>query len=361
MSISNPQTNWEKANRFLLAPIAYIWRLVVEARVKLYQKKFLKATTVGCPVISVGNITSGGTGKTPVVIDIANQYIKQGFTVGILSRGYKRKSKQAVVVVADGKNILATCEDAGDEPYMIAKDVPGAIVIVGSKRKDTAQLAVEKYKCNLIILDDGFSHLALTRNQDIVLIDYFEDPAKDALLPAGRLREPLTALARATSIVITKVPENYDQNKLAQLKSKLTNYAPQADIGACRFVADELRAINCPEDIYSLSALSDMPVAAFCGIAKPESFFATIADLKAKIVQRRAFSDHHWYSREDLDLIANDLATTNATIAVTTEKDFVRLGDYANKCGPLAYLKLKAQWLTPIACLNQTTSNKLSP
>jgi tetraacyldisaccharide-1-P 4'-kinase len=230
--------------RLALQPAAIAYGLGAYLRLSAYARRILKQAETSVPVISVGNITCGGTGKTPVAIDIARRLRQAGYKPAVLSRGYKRQSSAPYVVVSDGTTILASCPDAGDEPYLIATKCPGVVVIVGAKRKVTAQIAVEKHGCDVILLDDGFQHLGIARDLDIVLVDYNDDPEKDAVLPAGRLREPVAALARASAILITKVPVNPDKSYLEKLGNFLHKHSPGASIGLVRFESEFLIGLN---------------------------------------------------------------------------------------------------------------------
>ena len=162
----------------LLTPASSIYGLIVRLRLKAYDKGILKRHQIAVPIISIGNLTVGGTGKTPVTIDLAQRLIANGLKVAILSRGYKRLSTEKVVIVSNGQQIFATAQEAGDEPYMMAKELPSAVVITGASRVSTAQIAANLYNCNVILLDDGFQHLLLHRRDDVVLLDYNQDLLK---------------------------------------------------------------------------------------------------------------------------------------------------------------------------------------
>src|SRR4030095_1263679 len=208
MSWGNPENAAENLLASLLKPAAAAYGAGAYARLVAYSSGWLRRHRLDAPVISIGNITCGGTGKTPLTVDLARRLIGAGRKVGVLSRGYKRRSRGEIVIDSDGKDTLASVRDCGDEPYMVAQAVPEAVVIVGPRRHITGAIATAIYDCNVLILDDGFQHLPVTRDADLVLIDYHDEPEKDALLPAGRLREPLSALSRADHVVITRVPEN---------------------------------------------------------------------------------------------------------------------------------------------------------
>jgi tetraacyldisaccharide 4'-kinase len=321
-------------------------------------------TRSAVPVVSVGNITVGGTGKTPVVIDLADRLSAQGLKVAILSRGYGRISKARAVIVSNGAGPLVKVEECGDEPYVMARAVPSATVIVGSKRVETAKLATEEYGAQIILLDDGFQHVQLKRDIDILLFDYNDDPDELALLPRGRLREPLAALGRATAIVITKIPhplirqkgessagqaEQFDQevmSRLQHLRALLSPHAPSATIHYVRFEPNYLLTqTKEASGVVSLTQLSGKRVMALCGIARPESFFASLADLDTTVVAQISFSDHHWFGAHDIEQISRRFTESGADYIVTTEKDLVRL-HLPDHLGSVSFaLMLEPVWL----------------
>src|SRR5437868_6802284 len=235
MSWGNPQNLREQIIQEALKPLATGYGIGAYLRLRAYGAGILKRQRFPLPVISIGKVTCEGTGKTPVTIDVASRLAESGRKVAILSRGYRRKSKEEFVVVSDGQGYFSTAEHAGDEPYMIAKAVPSAIVLVGSRRIVTAQMAVTTYGADVILLDDGFQHLPIVRDQDVVLLDYQDDPEKAALLPAGRWREPVSSISRADWIVITKVPDVPDQHRIDAFDRVIKRYAPDAWISQCSF------------------------------------------------------------------------------------------------------------------------------
>lgn len=352
------EENYKPVNhllRGLLMPVAVTYGAGALARVLAYAGGVMPRYQSSVPVVSVGNLTVGGTGKTPVVIDLAKRFIAAGYRPAVLSRGYKRKSIEPFVVVADGKTILASCEDAGDEPYLIALTAPGTSVIVGASRAQTAEIAVSQLGCNLIILDDGFQHLKVRRDVDVVLIDYNDDINNDLLLPAGRLREPLAALARASSIVITKVPHEPDHQRLERTSELIHKYNPLASIGLLRFNADAITTYD-PLDqsgsrLTSKAGLKNAPrrPLAFCGLARPERFFDELKSYGITPVQTLSFHDHHWYLPGDGSRL-NDLARkSKADAFVTTEKDIVKFSSLRYQLElPLVALGLTTQWISSL-------------
>lgn len=312
MSLELPKSKLAKA---LLAPAALVYKTLVNLRAKAYTSGIASTNKVEVPVISVGNITVGGTGKTPVTMYLAKQLIAQGHKVGILSRGYNRKSKSDFIVASDGAEILCSVEDCGDEPYMMALEVPQAVVICGRSRSAIARLAIDKYNCDILLLDDGFQHILLHRDINIALLDYQDDLESEQLLPAGRLREPVSALSRATHVVITKVPADADTRKLERIKNKIYQHAPECSVYSCRF------------QLENTFKTQNKSAVAFAGIARPEQFFDDLesGNLKITLNARLPFADHHWYDDFDIKRIRDTIEQTRSDIGLTTLKDLARL------------------------------------
>ncbi|HEY9870661.1 MAG TPA: tetraacyldisaccharide 4'-kinase [Candidatus Obscuribacterales bacterium] len=347
MTWGNPQSALEKAIATSLWPVSAAYGLAAYARLRAYGAGWLTQHTLPVPVLSVGNITCGGTGKTPVTVDLARHLIAAGRRVAILSRGYKRRSTDEIVIVGDGRGRIAPAADAGDEPHMMAQAVPEAVVIVGAARRVTGEIAVRVYDCDFVILDDGFQHLSVIRDSDVVLIDYYDEPGNDRLIPAGRLREPLAALARADWLVISRLPERPDPEKLARLNELARNRAPQAGLTSCRFVPAALCGLASSERLPT-SSLSGARVFAVAGIARPQAFFRQLADLGATVAGTRCFPDHHWYTPGDLLGLARQFKSCRADIMVTTAKDAARLpAEFASKL-PVHILELETKWLGPL-------------
>ena len=289
--------------------------------------------------------------KLQLRIYVAQLFVDAGYKPAILSRGYKRKSKVATLIVADGKELIASCEDAGDEPFLMALRVPRAAVIVGSKRTETAQIAIEQLGCNVLILDDGFQHIAIRRDLDMVLLDYNEDLTAASLLPAGRLREPLAALGRASSILITKVPGKPDLERLEKLGSIAHAYAPTASLGLVSFTSNHVSSWSANSREFNsakLDILKGRKAFAFCGLAKSAPFFASLKTAGLTVVGEKAYADHHWYSEKDHRNIIAEAEKVGAEIIVTTEKDLVKLKDFARTASKALYaIGLSTSWIGP--------------
>ncbi|MBZ0188855.1 MAG: tetraacyldisaccharide 4'-kinase [Candidatus Obscuribacterales bacterium] len=315
-----PQSDLARA---LLKPASYCYGFGSYFRLKAYSKGIFNTSRAAVPVVSIGNITVGGTGKTPITIDLGHRLIEQGKRVGILSRGYKRQSKESHVVVSDGNQLLVTCRQAGDEPYLIALSLPQAVVISGSSRIDSAALAVNQFGCDVLLLDDGFQHVQLGRDLDIVLMDYSDDLKSLCMLPVGRLREPLSGLERASHIVISKIPPEPNRQRLESIKSMITNLAPEAVLCSSSFLPSLLKGQNQRD----LGFLKDKKVVAVSGIARPESFIDCLKELQADVVAEATYDDHHWFKKSDIESIERLASKHEADLILTTSKDYVRMDE----------------------------------
>lgn len=352
-----------KLIRNIFSPASFAYGLGAYCRMQAYASGLAPRVTSSVPVISVGNITVGGTGKTPLTIELARQLTNEGRRVAILSRGYKRKSKQPFVIVSDGASSRASVFESGDEPYLMAQAVPEAVVIAGPDRTKTAQLAAQEYLADVILLDDGFQHVKLKRKYDLVLIDYNDNLADELLLPAGRLREPLTALGRASHVVLTKIPELADKARLESIGELVARYAPQAQLHLCRFKPKRLKPLssiiaqqnvslgdrNDASQPFATAALGSARVLLVSGIARPKSFENVARSFCRNIVSELTFSDHHWYSASDIRAIEREMARHKAEFVVTTEKDLVKLAapevPLQNLQEKIYAVELSTEWL----------------
>lgn len=358
MSWGNPTTTKERALAAILWPASTAYGVGALSRLVAYNTRILKQASLDKKVlvVSVGNITVGGTGKTPVTVDIARRLLIAGHKVGILSRGYKRKSQAERIIVSDGQHLLTSSFECGDEPFMMAQALPKCVVIVGSNRARSAEIAVEKYGCTALLLDDGFQHLKVARTQDVVLLDYNDELENDHLLPAGRLREPLGALVRANWVVITKVPENADIAKLERIRALVKKKAPDAQISSCSIKAASVQAYGSDVQLPAAS-LEGTKIYAFSGIARPEAFSNALRALGAEVVGERAFPDHHWFTPKEVDELRAAMRDSGAEMLVTTEKDAVRLIPELVHNLAVGVLKQKVEWLGPVPVLDDKSIN----
>lgn len=342
------------SNRFaksLLLPYSYVYGGIGLVRLKAYAAGMMERVKSDVPVLSIGNLSVGGTGKTPVTIDIARRLIDAGHRVAILSRGYKRKATAPYTVVSDGKKILSNCQEAGDEPFMMAQAVPDAIMISGKNRSSTAAVASQEFHCDVIVLDDGFQHVKLRRDFDLVLLDYSET-LDDALVPAGRLREPLSAIGRATHIVISKVPHYPDPERMRRFQNLAAKHAPSAQVSMCRFKPAYLRSM----DGRSHQEILGKKVVALCGIAKPNSFVDSLKQIGAEVVALKAYPDHHWFTQSELTDAQYDRTVLNADYIVTTEKDIVRLEIPEEVKEKVLALVMEIEWIGDAPVFNLPVS-----
>lgn len=357
----------ERSIRFFLWGLRQLSRLYlfgVQTRLFFYRQGIFRHHALGCQVISVGNLTVGGTGKTPVVEVFARALLAQGRNVAILSRGYKkvelswwrratdkllfRTRQRPPRVVSDGRELLLDSEMSGDEPYMLATHLPNAVVLVDKDRVKSGRYAINRYHCDTLILDDGFQYMALKHRQDIVLIDRLCPFANGYPLPRGLLREPVRNLRRANVIFLTKC----DGSDTSDLRRRIRQYNQNAEIIECRHRARFLR------DVYSdgeltLDALRGMRVGAVSGIAAPEGFEDDLERRGAVILFRRRFADHHRYRQQEvLDLI-NQARNAGATALVTTEKDAVRFPKVDRRDIPIYFLRVDIELLSGTETFNE--------
>ena len=291
------------------------------ARKKTYDFGLVRPTGVGATVVSIGNITAGGTGKTPATIYYARRFSEEGHRVVVLSRGYGRTTPMnEPLAVSDGKDILLSPDEAGDEPYLIAKKLPRVPVVVCGKRVRGALFAMQRFEPDVVILDDGFQHIALSRDEDIVVIDCTIPFGFGHLLPRGLLREPLSALRRATGFLLTHA----DGHEHEQVVDTLRRINPTATITKSRH--RPVRLVSMRDNAESrCDSLGGKRVLALSSIGNPKAFEETLIKLGADVVSRLRFRDHHWYDGADSERIQATAERSRADYVVTTEKDGVRL------------------------------------
>ena len=316
----------------ILRPFGLLYSLIMSLRLRLYESGYFRTASLDVPVISVGNLTMGGSGKTPLVVYLAKLCRENDLKPVVVSRGYKGKAKKPVNIVSDGKTIFLSAEDAGDEPRMIAESIPGTIVLTGKKRVDPGQYAVAEMGSNVIILDDGFQHLALHRDVDIVLFNTSELYNNFHVFPGGVLRESFAALNRASCVCLTGSNHGKikDINKFISFLEKTFPTLPlfQLVTQVKYFIDTEGKQIS-RDSINS-------PIVAFCGIASPERFQKTLRNLSLETAEFRQYPDHMVYTPEILDKLADIASQTGAKYLLTTEKDLVKVRDIESSIPILA-------------------------
>ncbi|HTQ31068.1 MAG TPA: tetraacyldisaccharide 4'-kinase [Opitutaceae bacterium] len=336
-----------------LQALSAFFSALVQARLWLYRKRLLHDQPLGCLVVVVGNLTVGGTGKTPVVEKFARALADRGRKVAILSRGYKSKApslwkrwwnwlthaaEPPPRIVSDGRSVLLDSEVAGDEPFMLARNLPGVLVLVDKNRVKAGAFAIKKFGCDTLVLDDGFQYLPLKGRLNLLLVDKTNPFGNGHLLPRGVLREPVKHLRRASYVFLTKSNGQRD----AELEELIQRHNPGVDVIECTHRPQYLQRVGAAER-RPLDFLSGRRVGAFSGIATPESFEKILRDLGAKLEQTERFLDHHRFSIEDLDGVFAQAAATGVEYVVTTEKDAVRIPLNYLPALPLYYLRLEIE------------------
>ncbi len=337
---------WGDPRNEILKPLHLFFYLLslpyggaVRARNRLFDLGVLKQEKVGCPVVSVGNLTVGGTGKTPMVILLAGMLRDRGMRPAVLSRGYGGKSTSEVLVVSDGRQILAGPQEAGDEPVLIARRLKGIPVLAGAKRALTGRYARENFGVDVMVLDDGFQHRWIHRDLDVVLLDSRQPLGNGLLLPRGPLREPPSALERAGVVVFTR-----SQDSTGPLMEKeLSGILSGRPVLRTRIRPTKLVGADGTE--LPLSFLTGKKVFAFAGIAQPDSFRQTLEGLGVVIAGFRAFPDHHRYTAEDWSRIEHDAGLARADIVLATEKDLVKLQGIAQALSRIHGLAIETEIL----------------
>ena len=313
----------------LLTAIASGYECIVRVRNTLYKKNILQTKRLPCTVISIGNITVGGTGKTPMTIYVAKLVEKLGYRVVVISRGYKGNLEKTGGIVSDGENIFVDAFDAGDEPYMIASKLKTIPVVVGRDRFKAGLIAVKKFSPDVIILDDAFQHLKLLRDINLILLDHACPFGNRHLAPRGILREPVSALLRSDAVIFTRSDSKgttfekdrpFMQNK-SIFKSFHKPYLYKIISG------NQDNDISIADHLHhdSVGYLKGKHVVAFSGIAKNDDFLNTLCKLGCNVKKHMTFSDHYPYSDKDIDAIFEVAKNVCADCVVTTEKDYMRV------------------------------------
>lgn len=308
-----PEPRWK---RILLAPLGGVARLYAAAAWldrTLHHRRWLRVRRLPCRVVSVGGLTAGGSGKTPLAAWVARSLRAQGHRVVIASRGYGRSGRDRVVVVSDGRHVTSSAAEAGDEPFLLAALAPDVPVIVSRDRGVAGLRAVSAFNADAVVLDDGFHHHRLARDVEIVAIDSGAGFGNGRVLPRGPLRESPTSLRLADVVVVIDGPLR------AEDESRLGKFAPHAQRVFARRVARSWRSLSGGAR-FPAETLAGLRVGIFCGIARPASFRRTVESLGARVVAERSFRDHHRFSAADLRDLEPGVGTW-----LTTEKDAVKL------------------------------------
>jgi tetraacyldisaccharide 4'-kinase len=351
--VSEERRDW-KANltRANLFGLSKLFQAVVKVHRWLINVRILRDKTLGVQVIAIGNLTLGGTGKTPVVEKFARELRDAGRNVAILSRGYRSKPPPLHVwllnkillredqnpprVVSDGKSLLLDSEMAGDEPYMLASNLKDVVVLVDKDRVKSGRYAIEKFGCDTLLLDDGFQYWKLRgRRHDVVLVDRQQPFGNEHIFPRGTLREPHSHLARAHTIFITK-----SDGKTSELRERISRLNPGAAVIEC---------IHSPlylEDVFTgeqcgLDFLRGKKAASLSGIAQPEGFEQSLVKLGAELVYSKRFADHHRFTQQEILNAINRGKKRQAEVIITTQKDAVRFPKIDRRDLPIYFMRVE--------------------
>ena len=335
--------------------LSHVFAGLVHLRIYLYRHRVLRDQPLGCLVVVVGNLTVGGTGKTPVVERLARALSDEGRKVAILSRGYKSRKEPLhrrawrwlthveappPKVVSDGESVLLDSNEAGDEPYMLARNLPGVIVLVDKDRVKAGAHAIRKFGADTLVLDDGFQYLRLKGSLNLLLIDQSNPFGNHCLLPRGILREPIRNLARASYVFLTKSDTPPDLELIDLIKE----HNSDAKVIRCTHKPRFFQEVNGDEK-RELEDFKDAPTAVFSGIAMPGGFERFMRDQGADVRFIRRFLDHHRYTLGELDRMFERAKANGAEVVVTTEKDAVRIPSDFKASIPLFYMRMEIEIL----------------
>ena len=303
----------------ILPPLSLLYGAVTRTRLSLYRRGTFQTTKLNRPVISIGNLTTGGTGKTPLVEYVARLIAARGKKVCILTRGYGRKDPHLQVIVSDGYSVLASPAEAGDEPYLLATKLSGlAAVISSADRIAAGQEAINDFGTDCFVLDDGFQHLRLARDLNIVTIDATNPWGGGSLLPHGRLRETPEGLSRADCVVLTRCDQVDSVDSLRDEVLRLTGKRP--------IFESQMRAVRLSPLKNGVENITPpAQVAAFCAVGNPASFFESLRRMGYELAVEKSFVDHHAFSQPEIDSLVKTASDAGASALIATAKDAVKL------------------------------------
>ena len=344
--------------RVFLYGLSKVFLIVVKGRRWLYEARIIRDHPLGVQVITVGNLTVGGTGKTPVVEKFARVLTDQGRKVAVLSRGYRskppplsqrlrdnllfRKETTPPRVVSDGKSLLLNSDDAGDEPYMLASNLKDVVVLTDKDRVKSGRYAIEQFGCDILLLDDGFQYWKLSgRRHDIVLVDAQQPFGNEHLLPRGTLREPPEHIQRANTIFITK-----SSGESNSLRARIRKYNPHAGIIECVHWPLFFEDVFNPEQRENIGWLKGKKVATLSGIAQPESFEQSLLQQGAELVYTKRFADHHRFVQQEVLNTINRAKKRRAEVIITTQKDAVRFPKIDRRDLPIYFMRVEIKILS---------------
>jgi tetraacyldisaccharide 4'-kinase len=326
----------------LLQPLSAVFRCGVALRHAGYERRWFKTHRLARPVMSVGNLTVGGTGKTPLVACVAKLLLRRGWKPSILTRGYGRDSKAMMIVLPPGADRRAEAREIGDEPALLARALPEVPLVICADRFRGGRAAEAHFQVDVHILDDGFQHWALARDVDVLALDATQALSDRNLLPAGRQREPLSALRRAQIVVLTRA-DSADPQPLEALTRKVH---PGAKIFRSQTRLSRWTEAMRGEPI-SIEAICKQETAAFCALGNPQAFFADLRRWGFKLVAEDAFPDHHVYTGEEIQRLVAGAQKRGARALLTTQKDAVKFSRHWKL--PLPILACEIETTIPAA------------
>ena len=323
-----------------LWPLARAYGAVVRLRSNAYDRGWARVERVSVPVISLGNLSVGGTGKTPLVEKICRLLQADGLRAAVVSRGYRRRGGERVTVVSrgDGRGPVVGPDAAGDEPFLLAGHLPSAAVVVSPDRVEAARTAIE-LGAEIVVADDAFQHRRLARQIDFLVVDATNPTETGRLLPSGRLREPLDAAGRASAFLITRCDRIGHTTRVRTLFRGLNPTAPFFET-----IARPTRLLLPDDASVEPDRLVDERVVAFCGIGSPRFFLEDLQRLGARVEAFLPFPDHHWFTDDDLARVAERARALRSTYVITTEKDHVRLSEKQRGLIKLHRLRIGAEF-----------------
>ncbi len=323
---------------FPLTLFSYGFLVVVVLRVFLYRVGIFKTEKLGCRVVSIGNLTAGGTGKTPLILNIAQLLRDSGERVVVISRGYKGRKRKEVTVVSQGEGPLVPWEEAGEEPYWLACRSKGVPVLVGINRYRVGCYALKKFQATVILLDDGFQHLKLHRDLDVLLLDCTAPFGNGYLLPRGLLREPISHMKRANVVVLTRVNQTQNAEETFQ---KIKPWVEDKPIFRLNFFPTGISFIGGKSE-QDIDFIRGKRVLAVSGIGNPSNFRKMLLGLDAKEVVEKVYPDHHHYSQGDIDEILEEGRLLD--LIITTGKDSVKISPFLEKGSAVGVLEIEGRF-----------------
>lgn len=297
------------------------YQMAVKSRIHLYERRILEQRSLPCTVVSIGNMTVGGTGKTPMVAHVASLLKRLGHNVAVISRGYGGHAQRSGGIVSNGKTTFMELEASGDEPQLLASKLKGIPVLVAKDRYRAGMRSINKFGSSVLVLDDAFQHLPLKRDLNLLLLDSARPFGNGHCVPRGILREPVEQMKRASALIFTRWP---GEGNLARVSPMIDAHGKGRPIFRCMHVPDGLFIAGRKESL-DLQTLKKQKVFLFSGIARNDSFRETVSRLQGCVAGALAFPDHHRYSHKDVGLIWKRARDLNVDNIITTEKDYVNI------------------------------------